>query len=237
MPPIRAVLFDLGGTLYDYGALAPGDGEALVALLRWAGSHADPETIHRAYRQALKQVFYDYLPRPFYLHRDLFRDAVLATAAALGLTLSEALLARYRGLLRTQQQRAFAWREGARETLAALRARGLRLGIVSNIDDDQLARLAELGDLDREVDFLLSSEQARSCKPDEGIFRQALRLAGCAPQEALFVGDSRLQDVAGANRAGLRSVLLWHRQDREPPAGEPRPHHVIRRLPELLALL
>jgi alkylation response protein AidB-like acyl-CoA dehydrogenase len=36
---------------------------------------------------------------------------------------------------------------------------------------------------------------------------------------------------------GPCSVLLWHPDDRDPPDTEPRPHHVIRRFPELLALL
>ena len=86
-------------------------------------------------------------------------------------------------------------------------------------------------------DSILSSESARSCKPHGGIFAQALERAGCSPEEALFVGDSRLADVAGANRAGLRSVLLWHRGDRPPPDDEPHAQHVISRIPELLELL
>jgi len=32
-------------------------------------------------------------------------------------------------------------------------------------------------------------------------------------------------------------VLLWHREDREPPTDPPRPRHVIRRIPELLDLV
>ena len=66
--------------------------------------------------------------------------------------------------------------------------------------------------------------------------KQVLRSAGCGPSEALFVGDSRPADVAGANATGLRSVLIWHRSDRPPPTGDPKPAHVIRSIPELLAL-
>lgn len=237
MSRIRAVLFDLGGTLYDYGAVAPGDGQSLVDLVRWAGGDTDAEVIHHTYRQTLKRVFYGYLPRPYYLHRDLFRDAVLATAEELGITLNETLLARYHAAQRAQLARHFALRQGSVETLKALRARGLHLGIVSNIDEAQLTFVAALGRFERYFDSLLSSEAAASCKPDQRIFREAIRRAGCAPDEALFVGDSRHQDIAGANRAGLRSVLIWHRPDRQPPDHEPRPQHVIRRLPELLQLV
>ena len=76
-----------------------------------------------------------------------------------------------------------------------------------------------------------------SCKPDPVIFATALQRAGCPPAEALFVGDTLMQDIAGANRAGMRSVLLWHRADRQPPSTDSPPHHIIRRIPELLELL
>jgi putative hydrolase of the HAD superfamily len=108
--------------------------------------------------------------------------------------------------------------------------------MVSNIDEDQLRHLIELTDLGRYFDSLLSSEHAQSCKPAPAIFAEAIRRAGCRPAEALFVGDTLAADVAGANRAGLRSVLLWHRDDRD-PGGETKPRHVIRQIPEILDLL
>ncbi len=74
-------------------------------------------------------------------------------------------------------------------------------------------------------------------KPHAEIFRQALESAGCRAEEALFVGDSRSADVAGANAAGLHSVLLWQRTDRSPPDEDPRPRHVISEIPEVLGLL
>jgi len=80
----RAVLFDFGGTLYDYASLQPGDRECLLALARWAGITADEAEIRRAYRAALRRVFYAYLPRRYYLHRDLFRDAAAGMVEAFG---------------------------------------------------------------------------------------------------------------------------------------------------------
>lgn len=237
MTQTRAVLFDFGGTLYDYGTLEPGERESLVELARWAGVEAEPEIIHRTYRAALKRVFYAYLPRPYYLHHDLFRDALLGMAEDFGVTLEEEQIERYRAVQRERRERNFALREGVPETLEALRARGLHLGIVSNVDEDQLAYMVQLGRLERYFDSLLSSEKAGSCKPDLAIFEEALRRARCAPEETLFVGDSIHQDIEGANRAGLRSVLIWHRADREPPDRDPRPQHVIRRIPELLPLV
>lgn len=233
----RAVLFDFGGTLYDYGTLSDGDREAMVELARAAGVRAAPEEIRAAHREAMRRVFRAYLPRSFYLHRDLFRDAVVAMLAAFGAEAPDADLERYRIRQWQLHARDFALREGVVETLRGLRARGLHLGVVSNIDRDQLAHMGGLARLAEHFDWLLSSEEAGSCKPDPGIFAAALSRAGCDPEEALFVGDSLAQDIAGANRAGLRSVLLWSRDDTEPPIGEVVPHHVIRRIPEVLDLI
>jgi putative hydrolase of the HAD superfamily len=237
MPDIRAVLFDFGGTLYDYATLEPAERESLAELVHWAGIDAEPRAIQRAHRDAMRRVFRQYLTRRFYLHRELFRDAVVAMLNALGGHIDDEQLERYRERQWERHARDFTLREGVVETLEALRARGLHLGVVSNIDDDQLVHLLALSELEPYFDSILSSEQAGSCKPDPGIFAEALRRADCRPDQALFVGDTLTQDIIGANEAGLRSVLLWHRTDREPPDTEPRPQYVIRGIPEVLDLL
>jgi putative hydrolase of the HAD superfamily len=233
----RAVLFDFGGTLYDYATLAPGDAESHLALAEWAGVDADLATIRRAQREAMRVVFRRYLPRRFYLHRDLFRDAAAGTLRALGVEPQAEHLDRFRALQWTLHRRDFQLREGVVATLRALRTRGLHVGMVSNIDEDQLDHLLEVAALRPHFDSLLSSEAARACKPDPAIFAEALRRADCAADDAVFVGDTLAQDIAGANAAGMRSVLIWHRDDREPDFDGARPAHVIRRIPELLDLL
>jgi putative hydrolase of the HAD superfamily len=237
MAATRAVLFDFGGTLYDYATLQAAECESLVELARSAGIEAEPAAIVQAHREALRRVFYAYLPRRFYLHRDLFRDALLGMLERFGAKPDPVHLDRYRATQWRRHARDFRLRDGVADTLRSLRASGLHLGIVSNIDEDQLTHLLRLARIESYFDSLVSSEQAQSCKPDLAIFVAALDHAGCQAQEALFVGDSIAQDIAGANRAGMRSVLLWHRDDRDPPAADPRPHHVIRRIPEVLDLV
>jgi len=237
MAAVRAVLFDFGGTLYDYATLEAAERESLVELARQFGIDAEPGAIQRAHREAMRRVFHHYLPRRFYLHRDLFRDAVIGMLESFGAAPDPARLDRYRAAQWQRHARDFTLREGVFDTLDALRRRGIHLGIVSNIDDDQLGHLLEIAAIGSYFDSILSSEQAQSCKPDPGIFEEAVRRAGCVAEEALFVGDTLAQDIAGANRVGLRSVLLWHRDDRDPPTEEPRPRHVIRRIPDLLDLV
>lgn len=229
-----AVLFDFGGTLYDYRTLERANRESLIALARWSGIDAESEKIVLAHRDALRRTFHAYLPRSYYLHHDLFLDAVAGMLEAFGVALERTLFERYQVMLREAQERDLVLREGVPDTLRTLRERGILVGLVSNIDRDQLTYLSQAAGLSGHFDWMLSSEEARSCKPDLAIFEEAIRRTGCAPQETVFVGDTLAQDIAGANRVGMRSVLLWHRDDRSPPADGPRPRHIIRRIPELL---
>ena len=232
----RAVLFDFGGTLYDYRCFARAEAESLSQLVRWSGVEAPVEQIARAQRDVMKRVFEDYRERAFYMHVDLFDDASRALVAHFGGSAEPELLARYRKLQWQLHARDFVLRPRVRETLAELRARGLHLGMVSKIDDDQLEHLLEIAGVRNDFDAVLSSERARSCKPAPGIFEQALASAGCAASDAVFVGDSLFHDIGGANSLGLRSVLIWHSAEREPPSDGPKPQHVIRRFDELLEI-
>jgi FMN phosphatase YigB (HAD superfamily) len=91
--------------------------------------------------------------------------------------------------------------------LSALRARGLRLICVSNWDCSLGEVLARTG-LRELFDGVVSSAEAGARKPDPGIFTVALELAGCEAGEALHVGDTPDEDVAGARAAGVPVLLL-----------------------------
>ena len=95
----------------------------------------------------------------------------------------------------------------AAPALAALRAAGLRLAVVSNWDCSLRSVLAELG-LAGAVDTIVVSAEAGALKPDAAIFRSALEELRREPHEAVFVGDSLETDVFGARAAGLRALLL-----------------------------
>jgi 2-haloalkanoic acid dehalogenase type II len=237
MATIRAVLFDFGGTLYDYSCLAAAEAESLVDLARQSGAQDAPHDVLLAQRDAMRRVFREYLPKPFYLHRDLFRDAVIAMLEELGVEARADQLEAYRRKQWQRHRRDFVLREGVVDTLGELRRRNLHVGMVSNIDDDQLQHLLDVADIAELFDSIVSSEQAQSCKPHPRIYEIALQRAGCAAADALFVGDTLRQDIAGANQVGMRSALIWHREDRRPPNEGPRPTHVIRSIPEILRLL
>jgi putative hydrolase of the HAD superfamily len=94
--------------------------------------------------------------------------------------------------------------------LDRLRARGLRLGIVSNWDHRLPGLLADLG-LARRFDAVVYSSAAGMEKPDPRIFQSArggLGLAAAPPSAVLHVGDHQLEDVEGALAAGMRALLV-----------------------------
>src|SRR5215207_8457884 len=110
------------------------------------------------------------------------------------------------------------------------------IGIVTNGPTEvQRAKLDLLG-IGSLVDFVLVSEEFGIAKPDPEIFREALRLAGVRPEEAIFVGDSVEFDMAGAYATGIPAVWV-NRQQRPWPEPGPPPTRQIHSLADLPRLL
>jgi len=96
-----------------------------------------------------------------------------------------------------------------RRTLAELRRKGYRLGIITNREDPERfnAQIDEIG-LRCYFEWLVVAGEAGVSKPDPAIFQLALERAGVTAEQAVYVGDNYWADVVGAERAGLRAVLL-----------------------------
>ena len=127
------------------------------------------------------------------------------------------------------------WRVAEPDTpavLAALRARGFLLGVISNADGRVEEDLERYG-LGAFLATVVDSHVVGIEKPDAAIFRHAVERLGARPEDAVHVGDVFGIDVVGARRAGLTPVLL-DRLGRYPGRVDcPR----IRRLGGLLRLL
>jgi putative hydrolase of the HAD superfamily len=115
----------------------------------------------------------------------------------------------------------------AAPALRALRARGVRLVVVSNWDVSLHEVLARTG-IAPLVHGAISSAELGAAKPHPAIFRHALTLAGVPARGALHVGDSPDDDVAGARAAGIAAALLV-RRGAPPPNGVP----IVRSLREV----
>ena len=82
------------------------------------------------------------------------------------------------------------------------------MAIVSNIDEDYLQPLLKRTAIGEFMEFCLSSESARSCKPDSKIFQDALSNLNLDPQRVLFVGDSEANDIDGPKTLDMHAALI-----------------------------
>ncbi|HVO95610.1 MAG TPA: HAD-IA family hydrolase [Terriglobales bacterium] len=98
------------------------------------------------------------------------------------------------------------------ETLTALKERGRILDVISNFDS-RLPRILDGLGVGGSFEYIFTSSQVGYAKPDREIFDAALTQHGLKPADALHVGDSELNDLQGATRAGLKGVLI----DRDSP--------------------
>lgn len=93
------------------------------------------------------------------------------------------------------------------DTLQALKAAGLRLGLVSNCGVGIPKVWAETS-MAPFVDVPVFSSTARLKKPDPRIYQLALRDLGAAPQDTLYVADGMDDELTGARNVGIAPILL-----------------------------
>ncbi|MBM4436570.1 MAG: HAD family hydrolase [Actinobacteria bacterium] len=97
---------------------------------------------------------------------------------------------------------------GARLLRAATR---FHTGLITNGNAARQRETAKRLGVLAAVDHVLISGELGVSKPDPAIFWLALEKAGCAPDEAVMVGDSLPADMAGAQALGIRTLWIDHR--------------------------
>ncbi len=117
------------------------------------------------------------------------------------------------------------------DVLEELRGEDLPLAVISNWQRGLRHFCEELG-LSHFFEHILGSADLGMAKPDEGIFHEASRLLGVAPERILHVGDTFVDDYQGGESAGVQAVLIDRRTAVDPAAAR-----VIRSLAELPGLV
>ncbi len=115
----------------------------------------------------------------------------------------------------------------AKDALAALT---VPVCCVSNADEADLHNAFSAHGL--RFDGLVSSERARSYKPDPGIFQYAMKMMGVSPERCAHVGDSLHSDVLGAQQLGITGIWI-ERDGRISDIGDSQPDFTIKSLREL----
>lgn len=92
-------------------------------------------------------------------------------------------------------------------TLAALKAHGMTMGVISDWGIN-LAMILRHHDLTQFFDFAVISAALRRAKPDPELYHTALQRADAIPDYAIHVGDSYVRDVLGARSVGVTGVMI-----------------------------
>ena len=223
MAQLKAVLFDVDFTLARPGPeLGP---EGYVRAGERHGLRLDPARYPAAREAALVHLRH----HPELEHDDeiwfRFTEAIVRAMGGDADSAYDCAVEITRGWERHEN---FALYEDVLPTVGALRAAGIRVGLVSNSARDVREFAAHHG---LDVDAGISSFHHGRTKPHASIFRAVLDLLGVRASEATMVGDTIADDIEGARAVGMRAILL-DREGRHPKF-EPR----IRSLSELLAVL
>jgi 2-haloalkanoic acid dehalogenase type II len=113
------------------------------------------------------------------------------------------------------------------EALGRLVSAGMRLGILSNVDDDLLE--GTLRQFEVEFSLVVTAQQIRSYKPDHGHFVTARERIG--ERGWLHAAQSYFHDVVPARESGI--PVAWINRKAEEPSGDARPDRELRDLTEL----
>ncbi len=200
-PKVRAVLFDLGGTLVDER-----DYPGWVDLARRVYLDLDADTLAHFYAEVERELDAD----PAGLERDAARvefwHRVLSRTA--GRELDRRVATQFDALLRGLEPSIRLYSD-ARRCLDQLQAEKRALGVVSNSTSEASVRriLDRAGILDY-FDRVVSSGTEGVAKPSAEIFHRACARLGVRPEEAVYVGNLRATDARGATSAGLCGVWL-----------------------------
>ncbi|MEZ2370493.1 HAD family hydrolase [Arthrobacter sp. RCC_34] len=205
MSSLRAVGFDLDGTLFDHRGSATAAVDGFLAAFGVVPS----ERTRELWFAAEEHEFERWRAGDIGFQQQR-RNRVTTVFGALGLETPDSsegldsVFDRYLAAYRA------AWRlfPDAGDVLRRLRLRGVRVGILTNGSQGQQQEKVERTGLLDLVDTVCVSEEIGAQKPDRRAFDILADRLGVAPAECHFIGDNPEHDVAGAREAGMRASLI-----------------------------
>ena len=216
---IRALVFDVFGTVVDWRTTIIREGQALSAA-------KDVRVDWPAFADAWRAGYVPAMQRAVQarpegenawanidtLHREIL-DGLLPRFGLDGLNEAE------RQHLNRVWHRLDPWPDSVRG-LRRLKSRF----VISTLSNGNIALLVDMARHARlPWDCVLSGELVRRYKPDPEVYLMAARLLGFEPEQVLMVA-AHPGDLRGAGRAGLRTALVHRPLERGPnPAGAPPP--------------
>lgn len=202
----KAIIFDTDNTLYPY---EPSHHAAMAAVRQKAEDQIGikPDKFDEAFQQAraetkdrLKRTSASH-SRLLYLQR-MLEILGLGTQILLTLDLEQTYWRTFLG-------RAHLF-PGVKELLADLKSEGIGTAIITDLTAQiQFRKIVYFG-LESFFDYLVTSEEAGSDKPDEAPYKLAFAKLGIAPSDIWMVGDDAKADILGAHQQGMLALQKVH---------------------------
>jgi len=211
---LRAVIFDLGGTLMyeraNWTQITARADEALTNYLRGQGMELNLSTFPREFRKRIDKYFRkrekDLLETSYaFVLRDVLEDKGYRD-------IPDGIIRGALDSLFSITQTNWVLEGDTLQTLKKLEADRYRMGLISNAGDDQdVQQLARRFGIAQYFDFILTSAACSHRKPHRRIFELALSNWYFLPSEAVMVGDNLDADIRGAQSVGLFAVWISRR--------------------------
>jgi putative hydrolase of the HAD superfamily len=189
-----AVIFDLFGTLTGFETLRDAQAAVLADVLDVPVDELTVQ-LRETYDERARGVLGD------------VRDQIVALARQIGSSPSEGVLDRAVEVRMQGQWAVMQPRPGAIEVLAELRARGLKIGVLSDCTNE-VPILWPASVYASLVDAAVFSCVLGVRKPDQRTYAAVLTELRVRPDDCFYVGDGGSSELSGARKAGLRPILL-----------------------------
>jgi putative hydrolase of the HAD superfamily len=209
---LKAVFFDWFNTLAVYH---PPREELQSQAIREFGFSVSTEQVKPALLNADKLVFDENAKYPMRLRNKKEQTEVYTQYETLllkyiGIDLSDELATVTKIFKRVEElygDIGFVLYDDVIQVMKKLRDMDLKIGLITNLEIDMKPICSGLG-LDPYLDFIITSGEAGSDKPQPEIFMLALKKAGVEASEAVHVGDQYKIDAVGAMNAGIKPIII-----------------------------
>jgi len=234
---VQGVIFDSGGTIIDTSAWNSDDAyKKYVDILASFGYKTDLPKWKETFNIAQKNVEIRFLGSPM---RHQTGVVFLEAAKILGFRMDPAIATHIDYQIQNFLIDLAKTYDDVETHLAEMRKAGLKTALVSNGRMIRTSKMVDLLNLRQYFDSIVVSEEVGYEKYTGIPFKRAMARIGTLPDETIVVGNNLIEDIAGARKAGLRSVHIARKKSlhKDCESSQFKPDYCISKMSELQGVL